>query len=109
MGPEAFALAPFIDLANHSVEPNADFRLSQQPMSSAASPPLIAPNSAAAPDGPSVELIAIKDLQAGDEVLISYTGQEGLTNQRLMAQYGFVLPGGNPGDRVPFKVEGDAR
>lgn len=25
-----------------------------------------------------------------------------MTNQRLMAQYGFVLPGGNPADRLAF-------
>ena len=100
LGPEVFALAPFIDLANHSIEPNSDFRMKSSPSSSSSIEPL---------KPSSIELFAIKDIQQGDEVLISYTGPEGLTNQRLMAQYGFVLPGGNPGDRVPLEIKGGAK
>ena len=80
VGQEAFAMVPFIDMANHSVEPNADFRTNTQ-------------------DG-SFELFTMREVRAGEEVLISYTGREGYTNQRLMAQYGFVIPGGNPADRL---------
>ncbi len=39
---------------------------------------------------------------ADEEVTISYTGPEGYTNQRMMAQYGFVVEGGNPADRIPY-------
>ena len=41
-----FAYVPFLDLANHAAEPNADFRAG----------------------GQSVELVAMRDLEAGDEV-----------------------------------------
>ena len=82
-------MAPFLDLANHSVQPNADFRLD--------------PANTSEGRGRTVQLFALDDIPADTEVLISYTGPEGLTNQRLMAQYGFVLPGGNPGDRVPLQ------
>jgi hypothetical protein len=44
-------------------------------------------------DGDHIELVAIKSMAAGDEILISYTGDDvdAYTSQRLMAQYGFVL------------------
>lgn len=53
-------------------------------------------------DGRCVELVALRPLQTGDEATISYTGPAGMTNQRLMAQYGELaaavdgaeLPGG---------------
>lgn len=35
-----------------------------------------------------MELVALRPLEAGQEATISYTGPQGLTNQRLMAQYG---------------------
>lgn len=49
-----------------------------------------------------MELVALRPLQAGQEATISYTGPAGMTNQRLMAQYGFVPTGGNPADRLHF-------
>ncbi|KAG1664648.1 hypothetical protein FOA52_011785 [Chlamydomonas sp. UWO 241] len=81
LGPDAFAMVPFWDLANHAMEPNGDFRVD--------------PANAGA-----LQLFALGDIPADTEVLLSYTGPEGYTNQRLMAQYGFVLPSGNPGDRL---------
>lgn len=44
-------------------------------------------------DGDHIELLAVKSMAAGDEILISYTGDDvdAYTSQRLMVQYGFVL------------------
>lgn len=78
---EHFAFVPLLDVANHAADPSCDFRLN-------------------AGEG-CVELVAVKDLQPGQEATISYTGPAGMTNQRLMAQYGFV-PGGNLADRLQF-------
>jgi hypothetical protein len=90
LGPEAFAMVPFWDLANHDMQPNADFRASPQ-------------------EGGPLQLFALSDIPPNTEVFISYTGPEGYTNQRLMAQYGFVLPGGNPGDRALLKLPEGSR
>ncbi|PRW55940.1 set domain [Chlorella sorokiniana] len=79
---DCFGFVPFLDGANHAPDPSCDFRLSA--------------------DGHAVELVALHPLQAGDEATISYTGPAGMTNQRLMAQYGFVFTGGNPADRLQF-------
>ena len=85
----SFALVPQMDLANHSVQPNANFRTSPDESKLKA-----------------LELVALKEIKAGEEVFISYTGPEGYTNQRLMSQYGFVLPGGNPADRITLDTSG---
>jgi SET domain len=79
LGPSRFAYVPFLDCANHAVDPNADFR--------------------AAPDAGAVELVATGDLKVGDEVTLSYTGPGGATNRRLLVQYGFVHEE-NPADRL---------
>lgn len=81
-GAEAHAFVPFLDFSNHASSPTADFRVG--------------------PDG-SFELFALQALSADQEATISYTGVEGLTNQRLMAQYGFVPSGGNTSDRLVFE------
>ena len=94
LGPDVFAVAPFLDLANHSIKPNSDFRMAASTATG---------GDRTNPSG-SIELFALQDIPADSEVLISYTGPEGMTNQRLMAQYGFVLPGGNPSDRVVFQL-----
>lgn len=72
--------------ANHADDPAADFR--------------------AAPGGGAnaFELVAVRDLRAGDEITISYTGPAGQTNRRLMAQYGFVPAGGNAADRIELDM-----
>lgn len=53
-------------------------------------------------DGASVELVALRGVAPGEEATISYTGPAGMTNQRLMAQYGFVPTSGNRADRLQF-------
>ena len=105
-----FALAPFLDLVNHGIQPNCDFRLG------GAGAALGSDNgggsssaSASASASGMIELFALQDLAAGTEALITYTGPKGLTNQSLMALYGFVLPGGNPGDRVSLQVPEGSR
>ena len=91
---DAFAFVPFLDAANHAGQPNADFQLSS--------------------DGSTIHLVTVQQIQpteaagagagAGEEVTISYTGAPGgYTNQRMMQQYGFVLPQGNPHDRITFE------
>lgn len=58
LGPQAFAMVPFLDVANHaSVKPTANFRLTA--------------------DGEHVELVAMGRVLPGDEVTISYTGDAG--------------------------------
>ena len=82
--PTEFWFAPLVDLANHADDPSCDFRVT--------------------PDG-YLELFSVRDLDAGAEATISYTSkQRGYTNQRMMAQYGFVPVehGPNPSDRVCF-------
>jgi hypothetical protein len=79
LSPDCFAFVPFLDAANHAAQPNANFRLS--------------------PDGRAVELVSLGAVEVTAEVTISYTGEAGYTNQRLMQQYGFVPLSGNPADR----------
>ena len=38
--------------------------------------------------GGALQLYALRDIAPGEELTISYTGREGATNQRMMAQYG---------------------
>lgn len=75
-----YAFVPFLDVANHSSDPNATFELAK--------------------DGQSVNLVCIKEISSGEEVKISYTGPEGATNRQMMAQYGFVPRLGNMFDRL---------
>ncbi|PSC69026.1 ribulose-1,5 bisphosphate carboxylase oxygenase large subunit N-chloroplastic [Micractinium conductrix] len=89
LGPDCFASVPFLDLANHAPgQPSCDFRLSS--------------------DGSAVQLVALQELAPGQEATISYTGADDTTNQRLMAQYGFVLPG-SPADRLAFDALPDGQ
>jgi len=88
LGDDMFAFVPFLDMANHAHKPNAAFRLDEA--------------------SGAIELVALGDVAPGDEVTISYSGPEGLTNQRFMAQYGFV-PTGNPADRIAFDLPEELR
>ncbi|KAK9841856.1 hypothetical protein WJX81_007585 [Elliptochloris bilobata] len=82
LGPERFAFVPFLDAANHAVEPRAAYREA----------------------GGAVELVALEGgLAAGQQVTISYSGGRGYTNQRFMMQYGFVLEG-NMADRLALQL-----
>ncbi|BDA41168.1 Protein PLASTID TRANSCRIPTIONALLY ACTIVE 14 [Coccomyxa sp. Obi] len=83
LGPGFYAFVPFMDMANHALPPVAAFR----------------------PHGNAVELVAIADATEGDEATISYAPLEGHSNQRLMQQYGFVIEGGNPADRLHFTTD----
>lgn len=76
---DAHALVPFLDIANHADRPNADFAFDTT--------------------DEAVVLAAVEAVKAGQEVTISYTGESGATNQRLLVQYGFVQAG-NEGDRL---------
>ena len=82
---DARCMIPFMDMANHAASPTCDFGL--------------------LPDG-RYALFAVKDVEAGEEATISYASAQGAgaeggyTNQRWMAQYGFVPPQGNPFDRL---------
>ncbi len=82
LGQEIFAFIPFLDAVNHNIEPNTNFEMST--------------------DGSTVHLVSLKEIKENEELTISYTGTIGYTNQRLMAQYGFVPIGGNPFDRLHF-------
>ncbi|EFJ46131.1 hypothetical protein VOLCADRAFT_121106 [Volvox carteri f. nagariensis] len=116
VGPDAFAFVPFLDFANHADAPpngttvngtspltaNADFRLS--PATTRGTPG--GDNGGGSDDGVSYfELVALRDVAPGGEVTICYCGPEGYTNQRFMAQYGFVPRGGNPADRIKLDLE----
>ena len=85
-----FSFVPFLDLANHSTRsPNCNFVFDR--------------------DRGVVRLVAVADkIDAGAELTISYTGPSGYTNQRMMAQYGFVEPHGNFADRVDVYADADA-
>ena len=50
---DRFAMVPFLDVANHASEPNAAFRISVS--------------------DDAVELVALSDIAAGQEAVISYT------------------------------------
>ena len=80
LGPNIFAFIPFLDIINHSQEPNSDFRLSS--------------------DKRSVELYAMSDITEGSQLSISYSDKSGYTNRRFMQQYGFVPRNGNYADRL---------
>ena len=57
LGKDRFAFVPFLDMANHSPTPNAAFRASE---------------TAAA-----IELVAVDDIDPGQEAVISYTERTG--------------------------------
>lgn len=54
------------------------------------------------PTGQAVNLVSLKEIKENEELTISYTGKIGYTNQRFMAQYGFVPQLGNPFDIITF-------
>jgi hypothetical protein len=106
LGQQAFGMVPFADITNHAADPNSDTRA--VPAAPAAAETTGAESSTEAQQqqggGGYVELVAVKDIPAGTEVTISYSGQQGYTNQRFMAQYGFVPAQGNPADRLELTV-----
>jgi hypothetical protein len=106
LGKQAFGMVPFADIANHAADPNADTRAVPAAPTAAAAAADAESSTDAPQQGSSgyVELVAVKDIPAGSEVTISYSGLQGYTNQRFMAQYGFVPAQGNPADRLELAV-----
>jgi len=76
-------LLPIIDLANYAPSVQANAELRNAPTGEALG---------ASADPLAVSLYASRDLQAGTEVLIDYGSGTPLTNERLLLEYGFVLP-----------------
>jgi hypothetical protein len=75
-GPNLLGLVPFLDMANHDVNPNADVRLvdssSGQPLTREAAAAGQLPEAGAS----CVQLFAVKDVAPGDEVTMSYSGPQ---------------------------------
>lgn len=95
LGGNAFALVPFADLANHAANPAADLIV---PFGDDG-----LPSGGAKGAPPTVRLAARRDLRAGDEVTICYSGNDsGYDNRRLMALHGFAPAGGNRHERLPL-------
>lgn len=109
LGAQAFGMVPFVDLANHAADPNADTRVVPAAAAAATGATSSSGGGSDSPQTPEasqgfVELVAVKDIPAGAEVTISYSGLAGFTNQRLMAQYGFVPQQGNTADRLELQI-----
>jgi hypothetical protein len=126
VGPQAFGMVPFVDLANHAADPNADVSaaaaaaVSVNTTGGSRDPDESNSSRNAAEGGGSsssnnsmtttattqdfIDLVAVKDIAAGAEVTISYSGLAGYTNQRFMAQYGFVPSSGNRADRLELDI-----
>ncbi|KAK9916994.1 hypothetical protein WJX75_009612 [Coccomyxa subellipsoidea] len=83
LGPECHAIIPFVDMANHALPPVAAFR----------------------PHRGAIELLAVREAAAEDEATISYALADRCINKQLMQVYGFVIPGGNPADRLPLDID----
>ncbi|KAL4434341.1 hypothetical protein ABPG75_000782 [Micractinium tetrahymenae] len=74
------SLLPLVDMSNHSFEPNAK----------------VVPG-----PGGSMHMVALRELHAGEDVLISYGG---LSNDFLLLDYGFLVPG-NLYDTVQLRFD----
>ncbi|GIL54003.1 hypothetical protein Vafri_9560 [Volvox africanus] len=117
VGTDAFAFIPFLDFANHAAAPangqptpttnsttgsliaNADFRMSATTSK--------VEEGRGGDDESFFELVALREIAPGEEATICYSGPEGYTNQRYMAQYGFVPRGGNPADRIRLDLDAE--
>eukprot|EP00640_Fibrocapsa_japonica_P001867 CAMPEP_0113939712 /NCGR_PEP_ID=MMETSP1339-20121228/5986_1 /TAXON_ID=94617 /ORGANISM="Fibrocapsa japonica" /LENGTH=452 /DNA_ID=CAMNT_0000943309 /DNA_START=178 /DNA_END=1536 /DNA_ORIENTATION=- /assembly_acc=CAM_ASM_000762 len=90
---DRFAYVPFMDMVNHSLEPNADYQYD--------------------PESDSFKLVALRPIPSGEEVTISYG--RGLCNDDLFQRYGFFLKGNHIGSpilgfgSVPKKLEQEVK
>ena len=88
-GEQSRSLVPFADMANHTDAPegpNADFRCEGISWEGSGRP--------AQENMQNFELVSLRACRKGDEVLISYSGKSTCqNNRRLMAQYGYFIPG----------------
>uniref|UniRef100_A0A7S3F2R2 SET domain-containing protein n=1 Tax=Haptolina ericina TaxID=156174 RepID=A0A7S3F2R2_9EUKA len=82
--PPIFAFVPFIDMANHEAAPSCEVRAV----------------SSGRGGYEAVELVALRDLEAGEEATISYD-LGGLTSARVFGTFGFVDPNSFQHDRLP--------
>jgi hypothetical protein len=90
LGAQAFGCVPFLDFANHADNPNADIRVVAAGAAAAGGGAEQKAQSGEEEEGGGssvsgeqgfVELVALADIAAGSEVTMSYSGQEGYTNQ----------------------------
>lgn len=93
LGDELFAVAPFLDMANHTARPNAE--VGTQAIT----------RLGGAPTG-NLQLVATRPIKAGEEVTISYG--PALTNEQLFTRYGFTLEPPPPRDGVAFACVANA-
>ncbi|GIM10040.1 hypothetical protein Vretimale_13795, partial [Volvox reticuliferus] len=116
VGADAFAFIPFLDFANHADGPTNDQRpptVNGTPCRPTANADFCMTPTTSNDDergeggGSFFELVALRDITPGEEVTICYSGPEGYTNQRYMAQYGFVPRGGNPADRIRLELDAE--
>ncbi|CAN0471052.1 unnamed protein product, partial [Phaeothamnion confervicola] len=78
-GPDGLPeLVPFVDMANHALDPNAEVNFSRE-----------------------VRLVALRPIRAGEPVEISYGD---LANDQTLLDYGFI-EARNSRDRVCFRLE----
>lgn len=86
---ELFAVAPFLDMANHAAQPNAEVGTQATAIA----------RLKGVPTG-NLQIVATRPIEAGDEVTISYGPN--MTNEQLFARYGFTMSPPPPRDAVEF-------
>lgn len=83
-GADAARLLPVVDLANYAPAADANCALANAPSEGGAE---------ASSDPLAVSVYAARDIGAGCELLIDYGNGATLSNEQLLLEYGFVLPG----------------
>ena len=92
-------LLPIIDLVNHAPSGacNAELRNAQKSEGEGTIP-------GSSDDPYAVSLYASRSLATGEEVTVDYSYGKGLSNERLLLEYGFCLPD-NPHDELVLPLE----
>ena len=87
-------LLPIVDLANYAPAAQANCDIRNAPTEGGPE---------ASTDAYAVSLYALKPIAAGTEVLIDYGSGAAISNERLLLEYGFVLPVDElPRDTLPY-------